>query len=348
MHKHESFTFEIRPKSAMFDEITLEEVKRIYSKIISGQKVGKNDVNLENNIEELFKEHFSREKYNELCKLNNEERVEFTRYYKMQIKKQKDHRVESFTHFDPHDFFKNDIPGIKRALKELMETPQNNLKVFIDTKEIPPNDQNQALIESLSEIFRSKSTKNEENAQIVFESIRELIAQVLKESRMIDVIQKYQNLYTGSNLEIEKVLEDLEALFNKGESKPSEETLKLIVQRITNNKNGLEIESDNNRENAEKLIEIIIRFLVSLAFRDCSVLVSLHFLPNVEDEETPLLEILEEKGFKVLNGNNLKHRVMYTVGLIDFHMKGIRHAYTHPASTTELFELLLKKLLFKN
>ena len=344
---YHSLTFEVRPKSAMFDEISFEEFQEIYQELASGLKSDPSleELNTPDALKKYFEENFSKQAYEKLCKDDSKERARFTRFYKMQLKKRKDKRVESFTGYDPHQFFSNEISSINKALNDLFVTPQNNLKIFIDAKEINILEQKELLFKVLKGVLNTDSDKptSPDSGERAFEGFKEVIAQILKQSNMIETVQQYQNLYTDSSLHMARIISSLENALKDKKDTMSDDRLKQIIQRVAASRLQGD-KSTKQDDQVEEDIESLIRFLLSIAFRDCSILVSLHFVPASE-EESKIDTILNKKGFKQLQGSNSNYKIMYTVGLIDFHIKDIRHAYSHPGSTRELFGLLIKDLL---
>lgn len=354
-HKYNSLTFEIKPKSSLFDPISFAEFKTIYENFVSKLKPEANKSALPQSpeqLESLYNEHFSKEKYDQLCKSDHKDRVRFTRYWKMQLKKQQSGRIKTFTEFDPHDFFQNEVETLDRALKTLMETPQNNLKVSLNTKETHIIENKEDFLDFMHDILVSKKTQNTDkkrfrNEEELYKGFRELIAKAINKSQIVETVQLYQDLYNKSSLQMAQVMQRMEKLVKEiPEGVISQETLKQIVEKVEKQKSPHEINIES--ASLEELIELLVRFLVSLAFRDCSVLVNLQFLPKQERADFDFVKMLEEKGFQDFGEDILDYKIMFTAGLVDFHMKNVRAAYTHPVSTKELFGLLLNHIHIEN
>ena len=233
---YHSLTFEIRPKSAMFDEISFEEFQEIYQEVAPGLKADPSfkELNTPDALKKYYEENLSRQAYEKLCKEDNKERARFTRFYKMQLKKRKDKRVHSFTDYDPHQFFSNEIPDINKALNDLFVTPQNNLKIFIDAKEIDILGQKELLFKVLTGVLNTDDNKltSPNNGERAFESFKEIIAQILKQSNMIETVQQYQNLYTDSSMYMGRVISSLENALKDKTDTISSDKLKQIIQRV--------------------------------------------------------------------------------------------------------------------
>jgi len=343
-HKYNSLTFEIKPKSAMFDPISFEEFKSI-----SDGKFKQELSELE--LKALYYEHFSKEKYEQLSKENHKDRSKFTRYFKMQLKKQQTGKIKTFTHFDPHDFFQNEVKTLDRALKTLMDTPQNNLKVSLNTKETHIIENKEEFLDFIHAILVSRESRAENggdkkyrNEEELNKGLRELLAKIINKSKIVETLQMYQDLYTMSSLEMSQVMLRLEKLLKDRKDVITPDMLKQIVEKIEKQKcHSQEVKIET--ASMEDLVELLVRFLVSLAFRDCSVLVNIQFLPKQERADFDFVKMLQEKGFQDFGEHILDYKIMFTAGIVDFHMKNIRAAYTHPLSTRELFGLLVNHII---
>lgn len=66
----------------------------------------------------------------------NIERVNFVTFFSQQYLKLKNERIKSVSGYCPIDLFSGDARRMNRAVKGLIENPQNNLKIFLDGKMI--------------------------------------------------------------------------------------------------------------------------------------------------------------------------------------------------------------------
>lgn len=96
----------------------------------------------------------------------------------------------------------------------------------------------------------------------------------------------------------------------------------------------------------KEFLSMIIRFMLSIAFRDCSILVSLHKLGSSSEEAETLLG--KQLGYEMIGnlckcGDELyrsgEEKLYAKIGLIDFKMKTYHHIDKYFKSHRELFKL---------
>jgi CRISPR/Cas system endoribonuclease Cas6 (RAMP superfamily) len=75
------------------------------------------------------------------------------KFFKIQLKKKRDHLLPNFSSYDPQDFFSNDLKKVKKALFSLLATPQNNLKFFTNCSLVKDPINRKEIDSLLTEVF---------------------------------------------------------------------------------------------------------------------------------------------------------------------------------------------------
>lgn len=322
---YDNITIEIKPKSYLFDDISWKNFQEV---ILSHSKT-----ETESNLKKFYDQHVSRTTYDKLLAEKSSEIVNFIKYYKVQIKKLHEKSIESISKYDPHNFFAGNHESTITALKELFETPQNNLRIFLNSRLINPakSEDNDTFYKILKRVFFHSG----EHTDILL-AFADVLSKILEISKIPSIIKEFQELYPHNGIEIEEIRENTKKLLESTEL--TNDVLEQILKSLSGTVFGSD--SSNTKEKDSGLIsqiEIMIKFLISIAFRDCSILMSLHFLNKTNSED--LAEFLLHNEFQELNVENSNERIMFKIGLIDFQMKTYSHLYTFPNACKELLVL---------
>lgn len=304
---YSQITVEIKPKSFLFDDVSEEELTTILNK-----KRNIKDLEV---ISSKYKKYFSKESY-----LLSDEKIKFTKFHKVQLKKSAEHSVKNFSKYDPHDLFSCQKEGIKKSIFDLYQTPQNNLRVFLDSHPIS-EDQICNLEKILHKFF------NDEN---ILNKFADLITEALYSSKLLDTIKDFQNLYPGTGLKLRNIITKLE---NSEYKSQTENIYDYVIQNV-NGAIGKE-HSYDLEENLENFVTEVVKFLLSIAFRDCSMLISFHFASK--DSSSEINNFFLQNGFNLINSKDFSEEVFYKTGFIDFQMKSFDHLNKYLENLEDLF-----------
>lgn len=274
----------------------------------------KRNTNDTESVSKAFKKFFSKESY-----IQSEKKVQFTKFFKVQLKKSHEHSVKSFSNYDPHDLFSCDRDTIKKAIFDLYKTPQNNLRVFIDSHPLSEDKMNN-LETILHKYFK------DENILVKF---ADLITEALISSKLLETIKDFQNLYPETGLKLKEILKTIE----KAEKRSDEgDIYNFLIEKI-NDSIGKE-HKEATTDSLYSLITDIAKFLLSIAFRDCSMLISFHFASK--DSSNDINNFFLQNGFTLINSKDFSEEVFYKTGFIDFQMKSLDHLKKYIENFEEL------------
>lgn len=330
-------TIEMKPKSHLPDRYTEEQVQEAHEVVLK---------TLEKPVEITHKEVFVLHFHNE----NQDIEHRFTKFYKVQLKKVQEKEYSSPSKYNPVYFFSNDPKKIDVALTNLLETPQNNLRLKLNGKKL---DLTKSVMDNLDGYLPIK-LEGESNAV----SVR-IIRQILMKEKAVNAICAFQDLFDYNVKAVDKLTSELVAIWKElskqGESivtkmrMKGHEALKRLAQQIDTKQvapvdvmmKKLSDPELNLEEKFMMLWELIIRFLLSIAFRDCSILVNLVAIKSTETQALP--RILGE--YKSIEDTEAKLVVFYKVGIIDYQIKNYHKAVTYTKLDKELLYMYMNHVL---
>lgn len=302
---YDNITFEIKPKSFLFDNISSEQLIGI----LETQNVKKNE-----NFAEIYEKFFSRSAYERA----KEQNVWFTKFFKVQLKKNNENTVSEFSKYNPSDFFSATKQSVKKSILDLFKTPQNNLRVFLNSKIMKEASDSEQFEKILARLFLKNTQEN-------IEFISDILSDILLDSQLISTIKAFQLLYYGTGLDLETFIKYLEE--NHSNLSVKDDMYDVIIKDINIHLKDPFFKIQENDSMLHIATENIIRFLLSIAFRDCSILISLHFLNKKNSKN--LSEFLLKNDFRQFETKLSTEDIFYKVGLIDFQMKSFTHVYKY-------------------
>ncbi|KAJ5068177.1 inositol polyphosphate kinase 1 [Anaeramoeba ignava] len=273
---------------------------------------------------------------------NNQFKKQFSRYFLHQRLKKKKGEIEEISLYDPIDLFSNDKNQIFHAMDCLLNNPQNNLKIFLDSQLIfggirsqeQEGDEKTELRKLLMDQnhlqTQLKNIFNKEKQNI--QSLKEIITQIILKTKVLDNILNLQKL---DNLDIEGIYQIYQNLNNSKIEIPSwkkicdnQPFLESILQnikkpKIENEENLLKFKLEDLSK--EESIMKIIEFLISSSVKDCSVMITI--------QEVEKKDKIEENS--IIKDENSGKFFQFKIAIIDLDPRSAEKIITAVEETKE-------------
>ncbi|KAI9291588.1 hypothetical protein K502DRAFT_333071 [Neoconidiobolus thromboides FSU 785] len=220
----------------------------------------------------------------------------------------------------PMDLYSQNIDKIKCSLSQLIQTPQNNLRLFRDGIEIEVKE----AFDLLSLDFNISSEVNIKQFFICLISVILLNDKLLYKLKLAQLkLDKY---------DIEGIYQLKEKLENKQIEEPIEKDWLNVIESLNNNN---ELNKNINLTDDNDILTAIYAFIASLSFKDCSILLTIPLISNDSiNFDSNLLKNIDKEMFRdeliLKDWLKNKDKIYYQLGIVDLdpksHMK-LDHYY---------------------
>jgi hypothetical protein len=341
---------EIKPKSHLFDKYELDEVivaLQDYHAKLSNTTIAPNKPPPSFDFEKIYSEHFDFKRIEGMTENEHGEyQIKYTKFYKVQLKKNDKSEKKEYSLYKPVTFYGNDRTLLKQSISSLIKTPQNNLKFLVNGFDVLKKTQQQQ--------HHDLNTMLDSSSSLVGE-YSDIIANIIHESHIVKTLKHIQGVYDGNVQQVAKTLKESQGLLKEMLASSTSENVKVFLQKellkIINKIGDKKCEdpyvSLNEIEaKISKNIELLIRFLLSITFRDCSMLLSLHKIQR-KLAETPLIQrFLEANGFSSYKADAKADEIIfYKLGLVDTDLKPLKHLITYPKLDKELLDIYVEHIM---
>ena len=335
----QSIFIEIKPKSHLFDKYTKEEV-RVTLETCKNTKI---DIDIDHH--KLYHEHFYHSSHDHIIN-RPEEHVRYTKFHKIQVKKNINVQNQEYSLYSPVHFYANEVEKTKKSLYLLKETPQNNLSIAINGKNPFKTSFDKILPNTHEEHY--------------YENLFDVVSKIIKQSSIINVIKEFQILYDHNIKELEAVIHRLKSLCEGYLMKMSEEKLSYLIRAstikvlegIANILNSIDPLPVTDEAEISSCLDQIIRFLLSITFRDCSILLNLHVLPKKYLEIEKVSEYIKGHDYRFYLSDEKSNKkddtvLVYKIGLVDTEIKPLKSLISYVELDQELLHIYLKCIIEK-
>lgn len=225
----------------------------------------------------------------------NNVKLHVSRFTLFQQLKLQQGKIKSVSKYSPLDLFSGNDEGIIKALVDLFETPQNNIRVFLEGVEVfgGPADggSTDKLIASLEEKLAGVLVAPEGERVPAFQR---LVASALNKSKALDQLLRVQKLdaydIEGAILAYNKFME----MTDDADADAVATTLSRSETRVENL--ALEPESEHKKRDKawieslswEESRRVVRNFLISGTAKDCGLMITLRLLHNSHGTPFPV------------------------------------------------------------
>jgi len=283
-------------------------------------------------MKKIYSEHFD---YSTTKDTPHDYQVKFTKFFKVQLKKNASSKNKEYSLYSPSLFYGDDKQLIRHSLSSLIKTPQNNLKFVMNGIDVLKN---------------TEYLQNITEAPVVTKYC-DMVTEIVHESGIIETLRNLQAMFDSNVQMITRTLKELKQLFDELIVSTSESSLKQIAEdaiKIILENIGTKQEHKIllTQPKLSSYLEIVLRFLLSITFRDCSILISIHRIRSSLLEFPKVRKFLETNGFKLYKADSKEDKMLfYKLGLVDTDMKPLKHLITYPKLDKELLDIYVDHIM---
>eukprot|EP01017_Pseudomicrothorax_dubius_P050072 TRINITY_DN9410_c0_g1_i1.p1 TRINITY_DN9410_c0_g1~~TRINITY_DN9410_c0_g1_i1.p1 ORF type:complete len:306 (+),score=76.20 TRINITY_DN9410_c0_g1_i1:29-919(+) len=249
-----------------------------------------------------------------------------TKFYKIQLQRLAQGKNKQISLYSPIDFFEGGAEKRAESVRRLFETPQNNLTVHkngsrVDFDGLMSHPEGQTLLATVCEIFNVE--------ELLVQSIVK-VQKLFSQETTLDANRAYKQL--------------LERFVGRSKEEVGDamlEACKIILQELGQESTSKSTDQKKDGEGTQTLTGLLVtlmKFVLSITFRDLSIMINVHLPSNEALGET---DAFERFGFRKLRAG-----VFYKVQLIDISPKSVAKAESFLVQENELLAELLS-VLFK-
>jgi len=227
----------------------------------------------------------------------------FTLHQKLKNTKQK---VDSLSNYNPLDLFSFEPERIMKALRGLVETPQNNFRMFIDGKMIYPDENGKGSPEDFAELLPQ--------SLVSVDTVLETLCEILSREPLLHRIKSMQEL---DDCDIEGVWPVYQQVLARNETIQPLDDKEIIEKRPR---------PSTLPEDKESQHDLIRRFLLSATAKDCSVMIAMKPAGDLISEETQESPPSKDAPVEVEQMDRVLSRekdILYTIAIVDLDPKPI-------------------------
>ena len=232
-------------------------------------------------------------------------------------------KIYKISQYLPPDFFSYNTTRVLHSLKALVQTPQNNFRMFVDGLLVYPEDEN-----NVSFLSFEKVLMNHPYIGTNIEDVLKILTEILVTEPLLNRIRTMQMF---DDCDIEGIYPYYQKKIDQGEK------MNLFVKNIRLYPRTPPTSISNSAEEDEA----IDRFMVSCSAKDCSVMITLK--PSYDS--LTLSDLKTAKALKDLYPINQIKGCIYSLAVVDFDPKPltkIPYYFNLDRKITETYEALMR------